>query len=80
MTELNSDYQSYLLRIWKDSPEGDWHATLQDVFSSESRHYATLYELYVNLWEMTSEKIHNAQEQTQENRIKQFSNQGEAYE
>ncbi|MAT44071.1 MAG: hypothetical protein CL609_17185 [Anaerolineaceae bacterium] len=54
MPEKNRNYLSYLLRIWKDSADGEWHATLQDVFSGDSYHFATLFELYVNLQELTS--------------------------
>lgn len=55
MRESDCNYLSYLLRIWQDSTNGEWHATLQDVFQDESFHFATLKELYVNLEEMTSE-------------------------
>jgi hypothetical protein len=54
MLETNRNYLSYLLRIWKDSADGEWHATLQDVFSGDCYHFATLFELYVNLQELTS--------------------------
>ena len=55
MRESDCNYLSYLLRIWQDSTNGEWHATLQDVFQDESFHFATLKELYVNLEEMTSD-------------------------
>ena len=57
MRVRNPNHLSYLLRIWKDSEDGDWHATLQDVISGECFHFATLYELYVNLKEFTREDI-----------------------
>lgn len=57
MYEQKSNYFSYLLRVWKDSVDGEWHASLQDVISGECHHYPTLYELYVNLWELTSENV-----------------------
>jgi hypothetical protein len=61
MHEQNINYFSYLLRIWKDSVDGEWHASLQDVVSGECHHYPTLYELYVNLWELTSENVNHPQ-------------------
>jgi hypothetical protein len=63
MREMNCNYLSYLLRVWKDSIDGEWHATIQDVISGESYHFATLYELYVNLRELTSERGNNQLEQ-----------------
>ena len=56
MRDFHCNYLSYLLRVWKDSADGEWHATIQDVLSGETNHYATLYELYVNLRELTSER------------------------
>jgi len=38
-------YQSYLLRIWKEEPDGEWRASLQNVASGECRNYANLNEL-----------------------------------
>jgi hypothetical protein len=54
MPETSRNYLSYLLRVWKDSADGEWHATLQDVFSGDCYHFATLLELYVNLQALTS--------------------------
>jgi hypothetical protein len=59
MHEQNINYFSYLLRVWKDSVDGEWHASLQDVVSGECHHYPTLYELYVNLWDLTNENVNN---------------------
>jgi hypothetical protein len=39
-------YLSFLLRIWKDSMNGEWRATLQNVVTGECRHYATLPDLF----------------------------------
>ena len=59
MHDQNKNYFSYLLRVWKDSTDGEWHATLQDVVSGECHHYPTLYELYVNLWDLTNENVNH---------------------
>jgi hypothetical protein len=62
MKTQNSNHLSYLLRIWNDNDGGEWHATVQDVISGECFHYATLYELYVNLKEFTREDGHIRQQ------------------
>ncbi len=49
MTTSYRCYQSYLLRVWKENPAGEWRATLQNVVSGECRHYASLTDLYVLL-------------------------------
>ena len=58
MQTATSTYLSYLLRVWRDVGDGEWHATLQDVASGECHHFATLDELYVNLQLFTSERNH----------------------
>ena len=42
MREMNCNYLSYLLRVWKDSIDGEWHATIQDVISGESCRFGLL--------------------------------------
>ena len=66
MRDSYCNYLSYLLRIWQDSTNGEWHATLQDVFQDKSFHFATLKELYVNLEAMTTEQSDLSLKQTQE--------------
>ena len=56
MRESQSNYLSYLLRIWQDSDNGEWHATLQDVFQEECHHYVSLPALYKKLEEVTRER------------------------
>ena len=46
MTTSHRYYQSYLLRVWKENPDGEWRASLQNVTSGECRNYATLADLY----------------------------------
>ena len=73
MYEQKSNYFSYLLRVWKDSVDGEWHASLQDVISGECHHYPTLYELYVNLWELTSQEGNKPERNPFETYIKQHT-------
>lgn len=63
MREQNCNYLSYLLRIWQDSNDGEWHATLQDIFGDESFHFASLSELYRNIDVMTRDKRIHLQEE-----------------
>jgi hypothetical protein len=56
MREQSLNYHSFLLRIWEQ--DGEWRATLQEVSSGECKHYASLFELYVKLLELTNDKQH----------------------
>jgi hypothetical protein len=46
MSTSHRYYQSYLLRIWKENPDGELRASLQNVASGECRNYASLTDLY----------------------------------
>ena len=61
MRDHNGHYLSYLVRIWKDSAEGDWRAIIQDVFDGNRYHFASLHELYVNLLALASDQENNSQ-------------------
>jgi hypothetical protein len=39
-------YQSYLLRLWRDSPEAAWHASLEDVITGQKYAFARLENLF----------------------------------
>ena len=38
-------YKSYLLRMWRESLEGEWRASLQDVVTCESHHFPNITAL-----------------------------------
>lgn len=38
-------YKSFLLRMWRESMEGEWRASLQDVVTCESHHFPTIAAL-----------------------------------
>lgn len=42
-------YQSYLLRLWRDTPQSTWRASLQSAATEELRHFATIEELWAFL-------------------------------
>ena len=49
MKAYNPVYQSYLLRMWRESVDGEWHASLQDVATSECRNFPNLASLFAFL-------------------------------
>lgn len=44
-----STYQSYLLRLWRDTPQSVWRASVQSSATEELRHFATVAELWAFL-------------------------------
>ena len=38
-------YKSYLLRMWRESLEGEWRASLQDVITCESQNFPDITAL-----------------------------------
>ena len=42
----SKQYQSYLLRIWKDDDQGEWRALLLTIPTQERRHFASLDALF----------------------------------
>ena len=49
MKATNPVYQSYLLRMWRESKDGEWHASLQDVATSECKNFSNLAALFAFL-------------------------------
>jgi len=39
-------YQSYLLRLWRDSPQGAWYASVQSTASGEKQIFPDLAALF----------------------------------
>lgn len=46
-------YQSYLLRLWRESINGEWRASLQNVTTGQCRYFASLPQLCAFLEETT---------------------------
>jgi hypothetical protein len=42
-------YQSYMLRLWRESRAGDWRASLENVFTGERRLFSDIAEMFVYL-------------------------------
>lgn len=47
---LTATYQSYLVRLWQDSPTGAWRASTECVQTRAVTHFADLDALFVFLW------------------------------
>lgn len=45
----DSTYQSYLLRLWRDTPQSVWRASVQSTATEELRHFATVEDLWAFL-------------------------------
>lgn len=54
MNPSTTNYQSYLLRLWQDSPQALWHVSLQSVQSHETIHFVDLDALMHFLWTHTT--------------------------
>jgi hypothetical protein len=44
--EINNNYQSYLLRMWKDGENGEWRVVLLSIPTQERRHFSSLEALF----------------------------------
>ena len=53
MNEPIATYQSYLVRLWQDSPHAQWRASAQCVQTSEVIHFADRDALFSFLWMQT---------------------------
>lgn len=42
----STQYQSYLLRMWKNGEDGEWRALLLTIPTQERRHFANLQDLF----------------------------------
>lgn len=52
---LNANYHAYLLRLWRESPTGQWRAWLQDAATGERHGFAGLATLLRFLCAQTGE-------------------------
>lgn len=54
MNEPIATYQSYLVRLWQDSPHALWRASAQCVQTREILYFAELDALFAFLWTQTA--------------------------
>lgn len=47
-----TDYQAFLLRLWRDGPERPWRASLLDPHTEQTRYFGSVEELtdYLTQW------------------------------
>jgi hypothetical protein len=43
----NRFYQSYILRLWRESADGEWRASLQNVTSGDVKNFPSLSDLFM---------------------------------
>ncbi len=54
----NSPYRSYLVRLWRHNPQGQWLASVQEVRTGATQHFAQPEKLWAYLQaEMTGECV-----------------------
>jgi len=51
---LPRQHHTFLLRIWRNSPDEPWRATLRSA-NQTSRHFASLVELFTSLWQQVNQ-------------------------
>lgn len=52
-----TNYQAYLLRLWRDGPGNHWRATLQSTKASEMQLFADVQSLLDFLLSQTAESV-----------------------
>ncbi|MCB0063543.1 MAG: hypothetical protein KDE19_15580 [Caldilineaceae bacterium] len=54
MSESLTAYQSYVIRLWQDSPSTVWHCSVQCIQTKEIIHFADLDGLFLFLATQTT--------------------------
>lgn len=54
--QTNKYYQSYLLRLWRDTDQDTWRVSLQEIATQELFLFPTLDELFLFLCKQTQTK------------------------
>jgi hypothetical protein len=58
--QQHTNYQAYLLRLWREGTQTPWHASLQGTSSEEMYHFATVEALFAFLDGRLKEPNHDA--------------------
>ncbi|MFQ5399783.1 MAG: hypothetical protein ACE5E7_09320 [Anaerolineae bacterium] len=61
-----SDYQAFLLRLWRDDEQQPWRASLEDPHTGEQCGFANLEQLFAYLKEQTASGTGGLNEQIQD--------------
>lgn len=57
MNPSTTNYQAYLLRLWRDGPSNHWRAALQSTKASEMQLFADVQSLLDFLRSQTAESV-----------------------
>jgi hypothetical protein len=60
-----SNYQAYLLRLWRDGPSNHWRASLQSTKAGELQLFADVQSLLNFLQSQTAEPVHEGDDEAQ---------------
>ena len=56
MPQAPSDYQAFLVRMWRDGSTSPWHASVQRPSSAEVMRFSSLEQLFVYLHRQVREE------------------------
>jgi len=65
MNPSATNYQAYLLRLWRDGPSNHWRAALQNTKASELQLFADVQSLLDFLLSQTAETDHEGNAEAQ---------------
>ena len=57
----NRLYQSYILRLWRESVNGEWRASLQSVTSGDVKNFGSLSDLFMFICQETDQPPYQSQ-------------------
>jgi len=57
----NRIYQSYILRLWRESVDGEWRASLQNVTSGDVNNFGSLSDLFMFICQKTEQPPYQPQ-------------------
>ncbi|MEZ4621058.1 MAG: hypothetical protein R2867_36920 [Caldilineaceae bacterium] len=51
-----ADYHSFLVRLWRETEQDQWRASLRSIQTNEERHFAHLEQLFLFLYMQTIDR------------------------
>ena len=52
--QLSPNHQSYLVRLWRDDPQGEWRVQIKHVTTGEEQFFSSLDRLFVYWYQATA--------------------------
>ncbi len=68
MNRSETNYQAYLLRLWRDGPSNRWRASLQSTKTSDAQLFADVQALLAFLQTQRAETEHDGDAEAQRDR------------